>query len=95
MQDVVALFVIVIMDQSESAMMVMSIPMNPNHEDTNKLYERNDVEPVVMAGIEQVGTQGTDTCSGIRDRKAVKLVDLFVVGEGVVCVTNGIRCSCG
>ena len=48
-----------------------------------------------MVGIEQVGTQCTDTCSGIRDRKAVKLVDLFVVGEGVVCVTNGIRCSCG
>ena len=43
-----------------------------------------------MAGIEQVGTQGTDTCSGIRDRKAVKLVDLFVVGEGVVCVMSGI-----
>ena len=37
-----------------------------------------------MVGIEQVGTQCTDTCSGIRDRKAVKLVDLFVVGEGVV-----------
>ena len=48
-----------------------------------------------MVGIEQVGTHCTDTCSGIRGRKAVKLVDLFVVGEGVVCVMSGIICSCG